>query len=134
MPASHEQHAHSDLVPACCRGALSSRFLGPYSQHGYGYGGKLDALHKGDQFPQLRGLVYLDHAAATPYTAGQVHASSSELTGRLFANPHSHLGPWDATQEAVQELRTLTLEMCNASGRDYEVRSSILGPCISGYG
>jgi hypothetical protein len=91
------------------------------SVHGYGYGGRLSALR--DQFPQLAGLTYLDHAAATLYAEPQIRAAADELVGALFANPHSQLdGALDASCTAVQQLRLLTLGMLNAPPEEYEVR------------
>jgi hypothetical protein len=77
---------------------------------------------RSSQFPQLQGLTYLDHAAATLYSVQQLAAAHAELSQQLFANPHSQLGSGlDATPAAVDQLRLLTLRMLNAPADEYEV-------------
>lgn len=86
---------------------------------GYGYNNLLGDLR--EEFPQLQDVVYLDHAATTLYSRSQLQAAMNELNHQVFGNPHSQLGLMDSTPQCVEQLRWLTLEMCNASPEEYEV-------------
>lgn len=88
------------------------------------YGPALNEL-RSSQFPQLTGVTYLDHAAATLYSVQQLLAANQELAQHLFANPHSQLGgALDRTPAAIDELRLLTLKMLNAPADEYDVSCS----------
>jgi selenocysteine lyase/cysteine desulfurase len=97
------------------------QFVQQYSQLGYGYKGVIDEF-RATQFPQLKGVTYLDHAAATLYSLQQLSNATQELSQHLFANPHSQLGSdTDHTSSAIDELRSLTLHMLKAPPEEYEV-------------
>jgi hypothetical protein len=128
LSASHETarpfwvDATEQLAIAEQRATFEQRFnsLGYAS---YAVPGGLQEL-RCSHFPQLQGLTYLDHAAATLYSVQQLAAAHTELSQQLFANPHSQLGSGlDATPAAVEQLRLLTLSMLNAPADEYEVRT-----------
>lgn len=97
------------------------QFVQQYSHLGYGYTGRIDEL-RATQFPQLQIVTYLDHAAATLYSLQQLADATRELSQHLFANPHSQLGhDVDQTSSAIDDLRSLTLQMLKAPAEEYEV-------------
>lgn len=104
-------------------------FSANYGHLGYGYSNKFQTL-RSEHFPQLSGgVVYLDHAAATLYSAEQLLSANAELSKHLFANPHTQLGAeLDSTATAIEQLRQMTLSMLNASADEYEVSDGALGP------
>lgn len=76
-----------------------------------------------DQFPQLSGITYLDHAAATLCSRQQLEEAQSEQLQLLLANPHSQLpAGLDHSAVAIEQLRLMTLNMLNAPPDQYEVR------------
>jgi hypothetical protein len=104
-------------------------FAAAFAAHGYGYSqqpGNSLLLSRGDQFPQLSGITYLDHAAATLCSKQQLQDAQEEQLQQLLANPHSQLPPGlDLSAVAIDELRLLTLNMLNAPADEYEVRSAL---------
>jgi hypothetical protein len=101
-------------------------FAAAFAVHGYGYPqqpGSSLLLSRVDQFPQLAGITYLDHAAATLCSKQQLQDAHKEQLQHLLANPHSQLPPGlDLSAVAIDELRLLTLNMLNAPPDEYEVR------------
>ena len=43
-----------------------------------------------EEFPQLSGVTYLDHAGATLFSKTQIESVSEELKGNLFFNLHTN--------------------------------------------
>lgn len=103
-----------------------------YAPHGYGYGGAAavqQLLSRRSQFPQLSGITYLDHAAATLCSREQLQEAHAEQMQHLLANPHSQLPPGlDHSSIATEELRLMTLGMLNAPAEEYEVGCSHCTP------
>jgi selenocysteine lyase/cysteine desulfurase len=89
---------------------------------GFGYNGQLDQL-RSEQFRHIGSTTYLDHAAATLYSSKQLQLATEELLQQLFVNPHSQQHAYNATAAAIDELRHLTLRMCNARADQYEASS-----------
>lgn len=113
------------MVESDARGLATQRaaFDAAFDQLGYCGGAQL-AARRASHFPQLAGVTYLDHAAATLYSVQQLAAAQRELGGSLFCNPHSQLGGGlDASTAAIAQLRQLTLEMLRAPAHEYEVRT-----------
>lgn len=113
-------------------------FAAAFAAHGYGYcqqPGSSLLLSRGDQFPQLSGVTYLDHAAATLCSKQQLQDAQEEQLQQLLANPHSQLPPGlDLSAVAIDELRLLTLNMLNAPADEYEVRTAVeLPQCCASY-
>lgn len=104
-------------------------FAAAFVVHGYGHcqqPGSSLLLSRGDQFPQLAGITYLDHAAATLCSKQQLQDAYEEQLQHLLANPHSQLPPGlDLSAVAIDELRLLTLNMMNAPPDEYEVRPTL---------
>ncbi|MEW5316354.1 MAG: hypothetical protein WDW38_007733 [Sanguina aurantia] len=73
------------------------------------------------EFTRLRDVAYLDCAGAALYSEKQVQAATNQLQDTLFCNPHSQNGPGSASAEAEALLRLRTLQMCHASGQEYDV-------------
>ncbi|CEG43365.1 molybdenum cofactor sulfurase [Plasmopara halstedii] len=90
----------------------------------YGYKGRtkwqIDEMRM-NEFPQLSGRVYLDHAGATIYSKTQLNAVFQELQGTLFANPHSALGgdEVESTTARIDRVRSQVLNFFSASEHEY---------------
>eukprot|EP00898_Chlorokybus_atmophyticus_P006297 jgi/Chlat1/6669/Chrsp49S06159 len=87
----------------------------------YGYGsvvGDFDEWHA-REFPQLKGVTYLDHAGATLYSATQLHAVHDELASNVLGNPHSQNDNGSLSARLVEEARAKVLLFFNVSSNDY---------------
>ena len=73
-----------------------------------------------EEFPQLSGVTYLDHAGATLFSKTQIERVSAELKGNLFFNPHTN-GAKNRSTKAVAEARSLVLRHLNADPDEYSV-------------
>jgi hypothetical protein len=111
---------HHELIDdAADLDRLRAQFVSQAGQ-AYGYGGRLDGI-LACEFQRLQGQVYLDHAGAGLYSEVELEASYQQLKSQLFTNPHSQALPGNPSTEAMARLRTLTLQLCNASGQEYQV-------------
>jgi hypothetical protein len=110
----------------------AEKFTKAFAQHGYGYGSQQLLQSRGSQFPQLSGITYLDHAAATLCSKQQLQETQAEQLQHLLANPHSQLpSGLDYSAMAIEELRLLTLNMLNAPADEYEVGCCCCCCCCS---
>ncbi|GMF25310.1 unnamed protein product [Phytophthora lilii] len=95
------------------------------SDGAYGYGRGQAALRidemRANDFPQMRGSVYLDHAGATMYSKTQLDAAFQELQSGLFTNPHSAAGDANAesTTARIESVRRQVLAFFSASEEEY---------------
>ncbi|CAI5718359.1 unnamed protein product [Peronospora destructor] len=94
------------------------------SNGAYGYGGhttlRVDEMRT-NEFPQMEGSVYLDHAGATMYSKIQLDAVFRELQDGLFTNPHSTIGhaQVDSTSAKIENVRRQVLMFLSASEEEY---------------
>jgi selenocysteine lyase/cysteine desulfurase len=65
--------------------------------------------------------VYLDYAGAAVYPASLVRRDARRLSARVLGNPHSESGPSQASTQAIDTARRLTLQLLGADPADYEV-------------
>lgn len=110
--------------------SYEAEFASAYAQHGYGYGqGSSSTVlsERRSQFPQLSGVTYLDHAAATLCSKQQLEEAHAEQLQQLMGNPHSQLPVGiDHSAVAIEELRLMTLNMLNAPADQYEVSIAVM--------
>ena len=122
-PSQSQAHAalqqHELVEDAADLDRQKALFLSQAAQ-AYGYGGRLDSILT-NEFHRLQGQVYLDHAGAGLYSEVELEASFQQLKSQLFTNPHSQASPGNPSADAVEQLRRLTLQLCNASGQEYHV-------------
>jgi len=65
--------------------------------------------------------VYLDYAGAAVYPGSLVRRDARRLARRIMGNPHSGSLPSQASTEAIDAARALTLELLDADPRLYDV-------------
>ncbi|CAG8505089.1 15397_t:CDS:2 [Acaulospora morrowiae] len=86
----------------------------------YGYNGKIDSIRE-NEYPQLKGAVYLDHSGATTYAKSILTSYHSDLTRNLFGNPHSNNPSSSLTSHRVEQVRLRILQHFDANPEDYQV-------------
>ncbi|KAF9908582.1 hypothetical protein EC991_009727 [Linnemannia zychae] len=91
---------------------LKERFLG--GKESTGYNTAVDIIRK-EQYPQLKGAVYLDHAGATLPSQHHLQQFTANLTANLYANPHSKSPSSQATSDRVDSARQKVLRHFKAS-------------------
>ncbi|RUP43160.1 pyridoxal phosphate-dependent transferase [Jimgerdemannia flammicorona] len=88
---------------------LRDRFLRE-NESTYGYGGRIDRIRE-EEFPTLKGQVYLDHAGTTIPCSSHHRALYDDLSTHLYGNPHSQSPSSSLTQQRVTAVRTRVLRM-----------------------
>ncbi|CAG8606798.1 15196_t:CDS:10, partial [Racocetra persica] len=96
-----------------------SEFLKEFSSQ-YGYNGKIDSIRE-NEYPQLKGSVYLDHSGATAYAKNVLDSFTNDLTNNLFGNPHSYNPSSQLTSQRVELIRARILRHFNANPGEYQV-------------
>ncbi|CAG8746882.1 5390_t:CDS:2, partial [Racocetra fulgida] len=86
----------------------------------YGYNGKIDSIRE-NEYPQLKGSVYLDHSGATAYAKSVLDSFTNDLTNNLFGNPHSYNPSSQLTSQRVELIRARILRHFNANPGEYQV-------------
>ncbi|CAG8778622.1 23413_t:CDS:10, partial [Cetraspora pellucida] len=94
-------------------------FLKEFSSQ-YGYNGKIDSIRE-NEYPQLKGSVYLDHSGATAYAKSVLNSFTNDLTNNLFGNPHSYNPSSQLTSQRVELIRARILRHFNANPGEYQV-------------
>lgn len=128
------QSATADTKYVDATSSHEAEFASAYAQHGYGYGygcgqGSSSTVlsERQSQFPQLSGVTYLDHAAATLCSKRQLEEAHAEQLQQLMGNPHSQLPVGiDHSALAIEELRLMTLNILNAPAEQYEVSMAVM--------
>lgn len=70
-----------------------------------------------EDFPHLRGTIYLDQAGSGLYCHSQIENVSKELQTNLFVNPHTD----SKSQEAIDNVRSEVLEYFHTNDKLYRV-------------
>ena len=73
-----------------------------------------------EEFPQLSGVTYLDHAGSTIFSKTQIESVSMELKGSSFFNLHTN-GTKNNSTKVVAEASILVLKHLNAEPEEYSV-------------
>ncbi|CAI7996362.1 Molybdenum cofactor sulfurase [Geodia barretti] len=82
----------------------------------------MDEKTRREEFPQLKGVTYLDHAGAALYAKSQVEAHTAGLTANLYGNPHSQSPSSQSSTAAVDHVRDLVLLFFGTDSDHYDVR------------
>ncbi|XP_069000188.1 molybdenum cofactor sulfurase [Embiotoca jacksoni] len=86
----------------------------------YGYGGNFrDVIEQ--EFARIKGVTYLDHAAATLYPESLVRDYCRDILGNLYGNPHSHNPSSSLTHDTVERVRYRVLQHFNTTPEEYSV-------------
>ncbi|KAK2513486.1 hypothetical protein Q9233_015538 [Columba guinea] len=70
----------------------------------YGYSGGLRGLRQ-REFPQLRGITYLDHAGSTLFPESLLKAFTDDLRNNIYGNPHSQNISSKLTYDTIEHVR-----------------------------
>ncbi|KAK7901334.1 hypothetical protein WMY93_018103 [Mugilogobius chulae] len=94
-------------------------FFSQVSGH-YGYEGNFqDMVEK--EFRRIKGVTYLDHAAATLYPESVIQNYSQDISTSLYGNPHSRSPSSRLTHDTVERVRYRILQHFSADPEQYSV-------------
>ncbi|KAM4607640.1 molybdenum cofactor sulfurase [Polymixia lowei] len=86
----------------------------------YGYSKNLrDVIQQ--EFTRMKGVTYLDHAAATLYPESLVRNFCQDISRNVYGNPHSHNPSSRLTQDTVERVRYRVLQHFNTTLEEYSV-------------
>uniref|UniRef100_UPI003AACC1DD molybdenum cofactor sulfurase n=1 Tax=Centroberyx gerrardi TaxID=166262 RepID=UPI003AACC1DD len=86
----------------------------------YGYGRNLrDVIDQ--EFARIKGITYLDHAAATLYPESLVRDFCQDISRNVYGNPHSHNPSSRLTHDTVERVRYRVLQHFNTTPEEYSV-------------
>ncbi|XP_053732014.1 molybdenum cofactor sulfurase [Synchiropus splendidus] len=86
----------------------------------YGYEDDLnDVLRR--EFTRMKGITYLDHAAATLYPESAVKEYFLDISRNVYGNPHSHNSSSRLTHDTIERVRYRVLQHFNADPEEYSV-------------
>ncbi|KAK5663263.1 hypothetical protein OQA88_3690 [Cercophora sp. LCS_1] len=74
-----------------------------------------------DEYPMLRGSVYLDHAGTTPYAKSLMDQFARDMTTNLFGNPHSTSPSSQLSTFRIEDTRLRVLQFFNADPTEFDV-------------
>ncbi|GBB97306.1 hypothetical protein RclHR1_02960019 [Rhizophagus clarus] len=86
----------------------------------YGYCGKIDQIRE-EEYPQLKGVVFLDHTATTTYAKSALTSFTTDLTNNLYGNPHANSPSSQLCNQRLDKVRDRVLRHFNANPGDYQV-------------
>ncbi|NXW94868.1 MOCOS sulfurase, partial [Alopecoenas beccarii] len=86
----------------------------------YGYSGGLRSLRE-LEFPQLRGITYLDHAGSTLFPESLLKAFTDDLRNNIYGNPHSQNISSKLTYDTIEHVRYRILQHFHTSADDYTI-------------
>ncbi|KAK4181597.1 putative molybdenum cofactor sulfurase [Triangularia setosa] len=85
-----------------------------------GYNAKVEAFRE-EEYPMLKGSVYLDHAGTTPYPKSLMDSFVRDMTSNLYGNPHSGSSSSQLTTSRIEDIRLRVLQFFNADPADFDV-------------
>nr|XP_015799608.2 molybdenum cofactor sulfurase [Nothobranchius furzeri] len=86
----------------------------------YGYEGNFGEMIQ-QEFPRIKGITYLDHAAATLYPESLLRNFFRDISTNVYGNPHSHSPSSRLTHDTVEQVRSRVLQHFNTTSKDYSV-------------
>ncbi|XP_072247525.1 molybdenum cofactor sulfurase isoform X1 [Leuresthes tenuis] len=86
----------------------------------YGYGEDFrDVVER--EFRRVRGITYLDHAAATLFPESLVRDYIRDISTNVYGNPHSHSPSSRLTHDTMEGVRYRVLQHFNTTPEEYSV-------------
>lgn len=85
-----------------------------------GYNAKVEAF-RDEEYPMLKGSVYLDHAGTTPYPKSLMDSFVRDMTSNLYGNPHSGSSSSQLSTSRIEDVRLRVLQFFNADPADFDV-------------
>ncbi|KAK3943609.1 molybdenum cofactor sulfurase [Diplogelasinospora grovesii] len=89
------------------------------SEHA-GYNAAVESF-RDEEYPMLRGSIYLDHAGTTPYPRSLMERFTKDMMSNLYGNPHSVSASSQLTTSRIQDVRLRVLQFFNADPSDFDV-------------
>ncbi|KAK3328973.1 pyridoxal phosphate-dependent transferase [Apodospora peruviana] len=74
-----------------------------------------------EEYPMLRGSIYLDHAGTTPYSKSLMDRFAQDMTSNLFGNPHSASASSQRSTLRIEDIRLRVLQFFSADPEDFDV-------------
>ncbi|XP_061601718.1 molybdenum cofactor sulfurase isoform X1 [Cololabis saira] len=86
----------------------------------YGHGGNFREVVE-QEFCRIKGVTYLDHAAATLYPESLLRDYFRDISSHVYGNPHSHNPSSTLTHDTVERVRYRVLQHFNTTPEEYSV-------------
>ncbi|XP_034537125.1 molybdenum cofactor sulfurase [Notolabrus celidotus] len=86
----------------------------------YGYSANFEELVE-QEFPRMKGITYLDHAAATLYPESLLRDYFQDISRNVYGNPHSHNPSSRLTHDTIERVRYRVLQHFNVTPEEYSV-------------
>ncbi|RIA84860.1 molybdenum cofactor sulfurase [Glomus cerebriforme] len=86
----------------------------------YGYGDKIEQIRE-EEYPQLKGTIFLDHSATTTYAKSALTSFTTDLVNNLYGNPHANSPSSQLCNQRIDQVRGRVLKHFNANPGDYHV-------------
>ncbi|KAM9344702.1 molybdenum cofactor sulfurase [Symphorus nematophorus] len=90
-----------------------------WSDYGHGGNNFPDVIEQ--EFTRIKGITYLDHAAATLYPESLVRDYCLDISTNVYGNPHSNNPNSRLTHDTVERVRYRVLQHFNATPEEYSV-------------
>ncbi|KAK0748161.1 pyridoxal phosphate-dependent transferase [Apiosordaria backusii] len=85
-----------------------------------GYSARVEAF-RDEEYPMLKGSVYLDHAGTTPYPKSLMDSFVRDMTSNLYGNPHSGSSSSQLSTSRIEDIRLRVLQFFKADPADFDV-------------
>ncbi|TMS04621.1 Molybdenum cofactor sulfurase [Larimichthys crocea] len=86
----------------------------------YGYGENFQDVTE-QEFTRIKGITYLDHAAASLYPESLLRDYFQDISRNVYGNPHSHNPSSGLTHDTVERVRYRVLQHFNTTPEEYSV-------------
>ncbi|XP_041803884.1 molybdenum cofactor sulfurase [Chelmon rostratus] len=86
----------------------------------YGHGDNFQDVIE-QEFARIKGITYLDHAAATLYPESLLRDYFQDISRNVYGNPHSHNPSSKLTHDTVERVRYRVLQHFNTIPEEYSV-------------
>ncbi|XP_068183065.1 molybdenum cofactor sulfurase isoform X2 [Antennarius striatus] len=86
----------------------------------YGHGRDLREVVE-EEFTRIKGITYLDHAAATLYPESLIRDYCKDISSNVYGNPHSLNPSSKLTSDVVERVRYRVLQHFNTTPEEYSV-------------
>ncbi|KAH6671297.1 putative molybdenum cofactor sulfurase [Halenospora varia] len=74
-----------------------------------------------EEYPMLRGKVYLDHGGTTIYAKSLIEKFSTKMISNLYGNPHSASDPAHLSGSEIDRIREETLQFFGADPEHFDL-------------
>ncbi|KAK3394307.1 pyridoxal phosphate-dependent transferase [Podospora didyma] len=85
-----------------------------------GYNTAVESV-RDEEYPMMKGSIYLDHAGTTPYSKSLMDRFAQDMTSNLFGNPHSFSASSQLSTSRIEDVRLRVLQFFNADPDDFDV-------------